>query len=231
MSLNALLITVTLNIPRVVDLKDFHPISLVGGIYKIIAKILANMLKLVLEKIISKSHHAFIRGRQILDPILIANECFDSRLRSGEPGVICKMDLEKAYNYANWDFLLYMLRMCGFGEKLCSWIAHCISQFWWTALHQVFSVAPVDCDKGIHCPLVVCPCDGGVGYKISAAMSGGSLFGFFVGDVGGYVFSHLLFVDDTLIFCDANPVHLCHMRCLFLFFEATSGLKINLAKS
>ena len=81
-----------------------------------IAKMLANKLKMVLEKIISNSQNAFIRGRQILDPVLIDNECFDSRLRFGEPGLKCKMDLEKAYDHVNWDFLLYMLR-CGFGGK------------------------------------------------------------------------------------------------------------------
>jgi hypothetical protein len=45
-----------------IDLKDFHPISLVGGIYKIIAKVLANRSKVVLDKIISKSQSAFIKG-------------------------------------------------------------------------------------------------------------------------------------------------------------------------
>jgi hypothetical protein len=99
----------------------------VGGIYKIIATVLANRLKMVLEKVISKSQSAFVKGRQILNPVLIANECIDSRLRSEEPGVICKMDLEKAYDHVNWEFLLYVLRRCGFGGKRCSWIAHCIS--------------------------------------------------------------------------------------------------------
>jgi len=55
-----------------------------------IARILVNMLKMVLEMIISKSINAFIRGRQILDHILIANECLDSILRSGELKVVCE---------------------------------------------------------------------------------------------------------------------------------------------
>jgi hypothetical protein len=41
--------------------------------------------------------------------------------------LLCKLDIEKAYDHVNWDFLLYLLRRCAFGEKWCSWIVHCTS--------------------------------------------------------------------------------------------------------
>jgi tripartite-type tricarboxylate transporter receptor subunit TctC len=46
-----------------VDLKDFRPISLVSGVYKIVAKVLANRLRRVVENIISNPQNAFVKGR------------------------------------------------------------------------------------------------------------------------------------------------------------------------
>lgn len=61
-SLNATFITLIPKKVGVVKVKGFHPISLVSGVHKIIAKVLANRLKTVLDNIISKTHNALIRG-------------------------------------------------------------------------------------------------------------------------------------------------------------------------
>ena len=81
-----------------------------GGTYKIISKVLANRLKRVISGIISETQNAFVLDRQILDSVLIANECLDRRLEAGVLGVLCKLDVEKAFDDVSWDFLVSMLQ-------------------------------------------------------------------------------------------------------------------------
>jgi capsid portal protein len=66
-SLNATFIALIPKKPGALKIKDFRHISLVSGVYKIIAKVLANRLKRVVEKVISKPQNGFVKGKQILD--------------------------------------------------------------------------------------------------------------------------------------------------------------------
>ena len=65
------------------------------------------------------------------------------------------------------------------------------------------------------------------------AISGGYLSGWKVsGRRGeGMQISHLLFADDTLVFCEESSDQMTYLSWLFMWFEACSGLRINLEKS
>ena len=99
-----------------------------GGLYKILTKVLANRIKRVMGKIISQSQYAFVEGRQILDAVLIANEVLDSILRRKKSDLVCKLDIEKAYDNINWEFVLQVMDSMGFGNRWLSWIKWCVSK-------------------------------------------------------------------------------------------------------
>ena len=62
-SLNATFLVLVPKKGGVEDLKDFKPISLVGSLYKLLAKVLANRIKKVMGKVISEPQNAFVEGR------------------------------------------------------------------------------------------------------------------------------------------------------------------------
>ena len=79
---------------------------MVSSLYNLIAKVLRNMLKEVLEEIISMARGAFVRGRQILDVALVSNEVVEDYISGKKRGTIFKLDFEKAYDYVRWDSLV-----------------------------------------------------------------------------------------------------------------------------
>ena len=71
---------------------------MVGSLYKLTAKVLANRLKKVMNGLVNPTQNAFMEGKQILDASLIANEVIDSMQKRKEMGILCKLDIEKAYD-------------------------------------------------------------------------------------------------------------------------------------
>lgn len=76
-------------------LNDFRPISLVGCLYKMLSKVLANRLRAVMGSVISETQTAFVKDRQILDGIPIANEVVDEARKSKKELMLFKVDFEK----------------------------------------------------------------------------------------------------------------------------------------
>ena len=145
--------------------------------------------------------------------------------------MLCKLDVEKAYDHVCWKFLLYLLQRCGFSVRWRNWINFCIS----TAR---FSILVNGCPRGFFpssrrlrqgdplSPLLFVIVMEALSRLLDRAVREGLFSGFSVGTSAGnsLMLSHLLFADDTLIFCDANPIKLEHLRSVFLSFEAVSRL-------
>jgi hypothetical protein len=237
-SLNSTFISLIPKVSGAAELKDFCPISLVNGIYKIISKVLANRLRLVMSRIISSSQNAFVKGRQILGFVLIANESLDFRLKSGESGLLCKLDMENAYDHVNWDFLLYMLRRCGFRKKWCSWIAFYISLASFSVLINGSPAGFFNSSRGVRqgdplSPFLFVIVMEAFSRIVKASIDHSLFLGFVVGARGSEQvhISHLLFADDTLVFSGASRVQVQAIGDLLVCFELVFGLKVNLAKS
>ncbi|GJU17987.1 RNA-directed DNA polymerase, eukaryota [Tanacetum coccineum] len=103
------------------------PISLIGSLYKIITKILANRLVSVLGDLVNEVQSAFIENRQILDGPFILNELIHWCKAKKNQTMIFKVDFEKAFDSVRWDFLDDVLKKFEFGDRWCHWIQSCLS--------------------------------------------------------------------------------------------------------
>lgn len=115
--LNTSFITLIPKCASPIAIKEYSPISLISGIYKIVAKVLSNRLANVLGEVISSNHSAFLANKNILDGIVVANEVVDEVRKNKGNMFMFKIDFKKAYDSVSWEFLMEMLRLLGFGEK------------------------------------------------------------------------------------------------------------------
>ncbi|GJX61597.1 RNA-directed DNA polymerase, eukaryota [Tanacetum coccineum] len=231
---NSCFIALILKVHDATLVKDFRPISLIGSIYKIIAKILANRLVSVLGDIVNEVQSAFISDRQILDGPFILNEVIQWCKSKKKQSLIFKVDFEKAYDSVRWDFLDDVLKKFGFGNKWCDWIQKCLRSSRGSILINGSPTEEFSFFKGLKQGDPLSP------FLFILIMESLHLSFQSVVDVDLFKginlsplvnLSHMFYADDAVFvgqWCDDNINTLVHV--LECFFRA-SGLRINMSKS
>ena len=129
-NINRTNITLVPKINNPSKMTDFRPISLSNVVYKLVAKVLANRLKVLLPHIISENQSVFLLERLIYDNVLVAFELMHylEQIKEGKENFMAvKLDMSKAYDRLEWGFIERVMEKMGFHEKWISLIMQCIS--------------------------------------------------------------------------------------------------------
>lgn len=110
-------------------MKNYRPISLCNVIYKLCSKVIANQLGVLLDDIISEEQSAFVPGRLITDKVLIAYECthYLKRKKGKSRACAVKLDMSKAYDRVEWEYLHRVMLQLGFHEDFVALIMRCVT--------------------------------------------------------------------------------------------------------
>lgn len=119
--LNFATITMIPKEPNAIDMNKFRPISLSNYVVKIFTKAMTTGVSPICYRL-SPNQTAFIKGRFILQSVVMAHEVIHEIHRAGTSGLILKLDYEKAYDRVTWEFHVKMLTSRGFGSKRTGWI-------------------------------------------------------------------------------------------------------------
>ncbi|GKA68734.1 hypothetical protein Tco_0768651, partial [Tanacetum coccineum] len=107
---------------------DYRPISCCNVLFKCISKIISNRIKGSLNTLISPNQSAFIPGKRISNNILLTQELMHNyHLDRGAPRCAFKVDIQKAYDTVDWDFLKLILGAFGFHHRMVAWIMECVT--------------------------------------------------------------------------------------------------------
>ncbi|GKB55719.1 reverse transcriptase domain, reverse transcriptase zinc-binding domain protein [Tanacetum coccineum] len=161
--LNHTIITLIPKVKSPSRVNDYRPISCCNVLFKCISKIIANRIKHCLKSIVSPNQSAFVPGRSITDNILLTQELMHNyHLDRGPPRCAFKVDIQKAYDTVDWNFLRMILHGFGFHETMVSWIMECVSSTSYSicingSLHGFFKAKRVGLVKEILYLLIYLP--------------------------------------------------------------------------
>jgi len=216
-------------------LDEYRPISLVGCLYKIIAKVLSRRLGSVMNKIISEEQFAFVEDRFMLDGIVVANEIVHEAKLKNKPTFIFKVDFEKAYDSVSWEFLQNMMRRMGFTDRWRKWIDGCLKSATVSVLINGSPSQQFSMKRGLRqgdplAPFLFLIVAQGFAELMENAARLQLFEGVKVGRLNVEV-SHLQFADDTLVIGKSTLNNVLVIKSILRWFELCSGLKVNFHKS
>ena len=217
---------------------EFRPISLCNVLYKIFSKVLANRLKKFLPNLITEHQSAFAKNRLITDNILVAFEtlhCMKNQTSSKSGSMALKLDMSKAYDRVEWNYLESLMLKMGFSTNWTALIMACVKSVTYSLLINGEPKGLITPTRGIRqgdplSPFLFLLCTEGLHGLIEDAARVGDLRGFSLCNRGPKL-THLFFADDSLLFCRANLVECSNILKLLGVYEQSSGQKINKDKT
>ena len=233
-SFNTTFIALIPKADNAITLNDFRPISLCNCVYKIISKVIAGRLKSILSEHISAEQFGFLEGRQIHEAVGVAQEGLHSLKTRRMKGAILKIDLSKAYDRVSWIYLRLLLTHLGFGINFIRWVMSCITSVSFSVLINGAASSFFHAERGLRqgCPLspllFLLVAEG-----LSRALRGARADGRFTGIqiAPNLNITHLLFVDDVLIFCSGSKGESKVLKEILDLFSKATGMEINAGKS
>ena len=208
----------------------FRPITLSNVLYKIVAKVLANRLKILLPKLISEHQSAFISGRLITDNILIAHETLHhlKSKRASRMGYMdLKLDMRKAYDRVEWVFLEKIMLKMGFNVRWVSTIMACIKSVSYSILLNGQPHGHIVPERGLRqgdplSPYLFLLVTKGMHSLFKKAEENRVIRSVSL-CVNGPRISYLLFADDNLVFCRATISKCVQIQSILHRYEQASG--------
>ena len=204
---------------------EFRPISLCNVVYKLISKVLANCLKIILPQIILENQSAFLSERLITNH-LVAFELMHylEHKREGNEGfVVIKLDMSKAYDMVELSFIKQVMEKMGFHEKWINLIMHYITTVSYSILINgvaYSSIIPTGRDP--ISPYIFLLCADGFSSLFNDAARNQRISGVSICK-GSPKITHLFFADDNLLFCKANIQECQNLIDILQLYEAASG--------
>lgn len=213
-----------------VSFDDFRPISLCNCLYKIIA----NCLKPILSQHISSEQFTFLHHRQIHEAIATAQELIHTMQIKKQKRMILKVDLSKDFDRTNWLYLRLLLTHLGFPYEFIKRTMSCITNVSYNVLLNGEATSFFTSKRGLRqgcplSPLLFLLIMEGLSRIISSARDRHLLSGIKIAD--NFYLTHLLFVDDILIFLNGSIGDSTTLHNSILLFQHATGMKINDNKS